>query len=98
MLPLDEIRLLPMQLRVGGRDPRQRDWEVVSRPVGIQKKHVIARVPGAPETEKEQRRVVYERVRVRRRESCLVDGPPNGTHSSTRATTGRGRRRFAHVP
>ena len=64
-------RLLPKQLRVGDivLDRTRADWEeVVSRPVEIAKKHVIARVrvPGRPETEKEQRWEAYERVRVRR--------------------------------
>ena len=72
-LPLEDprTRVLPMQLRVGDvvLDRLGNDWEVVSRPVGIAKKHVIARVrvPGRPETEKEERWEVYERVRVRRR-------------------------------
>ena len=60
-----------MQLRVGDviLDRNGDDWEVVSRPVGIAKKHAVARirVPGRPETEKEQRWEVYERVTVRRR-------------------------------
>jgi hypothetical protein len=59
-----------MQLRVGDVvfDKTSADWEVVSRPVGIAKKHVTARVrvPGRPETEKEQRWEVYERISVRR--------------------------------
>jgi hypothetical protein len=62
-----------MQLRVSDivLDRTGADWEVVSRPVGIAKKHVIARVrvPGRPETEKEQRWEVYERLRVRPREA-----------------------------
>ena len=61
-----------MQLRVGDVvfDKTGSDWEVVSRPVGITKKYVIARVrvPGRPETEKEQRWEAYERVRVRSRD------------------------------
>jgi hypothetical protein len=60
-----------MQLRVGGvvLDRDGNDLEMVTRPVGIAKKHVIARVrvPGRPETEKEQRWEAYERVTVRRR-------------------------------
>ena len=66
----EELRLLPMQLRVGDivLDRNRDDWEMVSRPVGIMKKQVIARVrvPGRPDTEKEHRWEVYERVSVRR--------------------------------
>ena len=72
-LPLGDptTRLLPMQLHVGDvvLDRTGNDWEIVSRPVGIQKKQVVARVqgPGRPEAEKEQRWDVYERVTVRSR-------------------------------
>jgi hypothetical protein len=69
-LPMDDVttRVLPMQLRVGDvvLDRNGDDWEVVSRPVGITKKYAVARVrvPGRPETEKEQRWEAYERVTV----------------------------------
>ena len=72
-LPLDQstTRVLPMQLRVGDVviDGNGDDWEVVSGPVGITKKYMVARVrvPGRPETEKEQRWEAYERVSVRQR-------------------------------
>jgi hypothetical protein len=73
VLPLDDAttRVLPIQLRVGDvvLDRNGDDWEVVTRPVGMAKKQVIARVrvPGRPETDKEQRWEVYERVTIRSR-------------------------------
>ena len=80
-LPLENpaTRVLPMQLRAGDVvfDANDADCEVVTRPVGIAKKHVIAhvRVPGRPETEKEERWEVHERGSVRRR-----DEPSGLTH------------------
>ena len=72
-LPLEDqaTHVLPVQLRVGDVvfDRGGNDWEVVSRPVTIQRKSVTARVrvPGKPETEKEERWDAYRRVSIRRR-------------------------------